>query len=414
MTTEEAIEKGFGVIDGGATKTLGSIHALEAIAEENLRKHQNSRVLEVDTKNTPVFGFGNSSRDKCISTAKMKIEAGDREGVLSVHALDRGKGPVLLSIATLRALKAIVDFDEDLIVFRELDDTKLIQAERSLAGHQLLPLTDNLYSKSYASDVPIPSLRPTPLLSPMPTIASLKKPELIEAIQNLGEEPPTAWGTVELRCRLAELEEAHGIIRQSGKTKTPLQQWVVKLNTATKKKCVLEEFAQQELGITNVGNSTMTQIQKAGMERIYVMSATHPSDPVGFGENAHMTYEELQEVNPGYCQWVMKMASEGSTCYRLSRLATWLENNPKTAENMVTQKKMPVAKAKSSSQKSRSRASSSSAQSEAIKETQAMMGTLVEVVKDLKNEVEALKEERPHKKKEISTDSEFSMLSDKS
>ena len=159
MTTEEAIEKGFGVVDGGATKTLGSVHALEAIAEENLRKHQSSRVLEVDTKDTPVFGFGNSSRDKCISTAKMKIEAGDREGVLRVHALDKGKGPVLLSIATLRALKAIVDFDEDLIVFRELDDKKLIQAERSLAGHQLLPLTDNLYSKSYTSATAIPSLR---------------------------------------------------------------------------------------------------------------------------------------------------------------------------------------------------------------------------------------------------------------
>ena len=159
MSTEEAIERGYGVVDGGATKTLGSIHALEAIAEENLRKHQSSRVLEVDTKNTPVFGFGNSSRDKCISTAKMKIEAGDREGVLSVHALDKGKGPVLLSIATLRALKAVVDFDEDLIVFRQLDDTKIIQAERSLAGHQLLPLTDNLYSKSYTSDVPVPSLR---------------------------------------------------------------------------------------------------------------------------------------------------------------------------------------------------------------------------------------------------------------
>ena len=159
MTTEEAIEKGFGVVDGGATKTLGSVHALEAIAEENLRKHKNTRVLDVDTKDTPIFGFGNSSRDKCVSTAKMQIQAGDREGVLSVHALDKGKGPVLLSISTLRALKAIVDFDEDLIVFRGLNDQRLIQAERSLAGHQLLPLTDNLYSKSYESDHPIPSLR---------------------------------------------------------------------------------------------------------------------------------------------------------------------------------------------------------------------------------------------------------------
>ena len=34
MTTEEAVLKGYGIIDGGATKTLGSVHALEAVAAE--------------------------------------------------------------------------------------------------------------------------------------------------------------------------------------------------------------------------------------------------------------------------------------------------------------------------------------------------------------------------------------------
>ena len=76
---------------------------------------------------------------------------------------------------------------------------------------------------------------------------------------------------------------------------------------------------------------------------------------------------------------------------------------PKKADNRVNQKKIPGPKAKSVGQKTRSRASSSSVPIEAIQETQAMMMTLVETVKDLKGEVEALKEERPHKKKEIST-----------
>ena len=247
----------------------------------------------------------------------------------------------------------------------------------------------------------------------MPSVASLKKPELIEAIQNLGEEPPETWGVVELRCRLNELEEMNGITRQSGKVRTPMQQLVVKLNIATKKKSALQAFAH-ELGVTNTGNSTVAQLQKVWLEHIYMLAAADPTDAVGFGENAHMTYEELQTTNPTYCQWVQKMAAEGNTCYRLSRLATWLDNNPKKADNKVNQKKVPGPKAKSVGQKSRSRASSSSAPIEAIQETQAMMMTLVETVKDLKGEVEALKEERPHKKKEISTDSEFSLMSDKS
>ena len=37
ITTEEAIGQGYGVIDGGATKTLGSVFALEAILNENIK-----------------------------------------------------------------------------------------------------------------------------------------------------------------------------------------------------------------------------------------------------------------------------------------------------------------------------------------------------------------------------------------
>lgn len=159
LTTEEAVRKGYAVVDGGATKTLGSTHALEAVMEENLRKYQTGRILEVDTNDKPMFGFGNSSRDQCVSTAKVQIHAGDRDGVLKVHALDKGTGPILLSIATLRSLKAIIDFEEDLIVFRGLDDTKIIKAERSQSGHQLLPLTEDLYKEATTSRRPVPSLR---------------------------------------------------------------------------------------------------------------------------------------------------------------------------------------------------------------------------------------------------------------
>lgn len=159
MTTEEAITKGYGVIDGGATKTLGSVFALEAVAAENYRKHNEDRIVEVDPRETPTFGFGNSSRNKCVSTTKVKIEAGEKEGILQVHTLEEGQGPVLLSISTLRRLGAIIDFKEDLIVFRELDDTKMIQATRSQSGHQLVPLTENLYRGAVQCHSAVPSLR---------------------------------------------------------------------------------------------------------------------------------------------------------------------------------------------------------------------------------------------------------------
>ena len=158
-STEQAIAEGYGIVDGGATKTLGSVYAMEALVNANLKKHQDGRVLEVDVNNQPVFGFGNSSRDKCLSTTKMRISANQKDGVLTIHTLDRGEGPVLLSIDTLRKLKAIIDFEEDLVVFRALDPNQVIQLERSQAGHRLLPLTDDLYKSALPSAQAIPSLR---------------------------------------------------------------------------------------------------------------------------------------------------------------------------------------------------------------------------------------------------------------
>ena len=159
MTTSEAVRQGFGVIDGGATRTLGSVVALEAIAEKNRTKYMDDRIVDIDPKDTPAFGFGNSSQDTCCSTTTMKITAGDKPGFLKVHTLDKGEGPVLLSISTLRALGAVIDFEEDLIVFRKLDDRRLVQAMRSASGHQLLPLTEDLYRGALQSSKPIPSLR---------------------------------------------------------------------------------------------------------------------------------------------------------------------------------------------------------------------------------------------------------------
>ena len=89
----------------------------------------------------------------------MKIVANQKDGVLTVHTLDKGVGPMLLSIATLRALKAVIDFEEDLICFRAIDPDRVIQLERSQAGHQLLSMTDDLYKDAVPCAKPAPSLR---------------------------------------------------------------------------------------------------------------------------------------------------------------------------------------------------------------------------------------------------------------
>ena len=157
-TTAEAVKNGWGVIDGGATRTLGSVQAIEAVMQVNAQKRGSTGVQAVDLANRPVFGFADSGEAQCISTIDLGLQANGSGGHLRVHALDKGSGPILVSVATLRALGAIIDFSEDLMVLRALDPRKLVYLRRSATGHQLLDLTEDLYHQAVAAKTAIPSL----------------------------------------------------------------------------------------------------------------------------------------------------------------------------------------------------------------------------------------------------------------
>ena len=158
ITAAEAVRQGKAVIDGGATRTLASIEAMQHIMALNQAKRGQNGILGVDLSERPVFGFGNGSEDKCASTIQLQVKANSRPGEIKVHCLDRGSGPLLLSVEALRKPKAVIDFEHDLVCLRALDDTRLIRAERSQTGHQLIPLTDDLYSNSVPATKAVPSL----------------------------------------------------------------------------------------------------------------------------------------------------------------------------------------------------------------------------------------------------------------
>ena len=79
----------------------------------------------------------------------------------------------------------------------------------------------------------------------------------------MGEEAPAKWGVTELRVRLQELEEQHGIVRQTGRSRT---------------KSVLVEFCQKELLIPLSGNETIPQLNKKAMDRVYQIAELSGQD----------------------------------------------------------------------------------------------------------------------------------------
>eukprot|EP00434_Breviolum_minutum_P003006 symbB.v1.2.002643.t1/scaffold142.1/size299426/1 len=159
LSTNQVVAQGKAVIDGGATRTVGSIEALEKVVALNQARHGEPGVEKIDFSDRPVFGFGNSSRNQCASTASLRVPLAGQHGTMKVHALDQGEAPILLSIHSLRQLGTIIDFEADMAVFRNVDPCRLIPLERSSAGHQVMPLTEDIYAKAKQLKEPMASFR---------------------------------------------------------------------------------------------------------------------------------------------------------------------------------------------------------------------------------------------------------------
>ena len=132
--------------------------ALEAVFAQNRQKYSKSRLKEVTTENPPTFSFANSTENRCLSTASLLVEANGQKGELIVHTLDHGQSPIVVSVETLRALGAILDFSSDLAVFRNLDARKVVPFARRKSGHQLLPLTEDWIGTAHLAATAVPSL----------------------------------------------------------------------------------------------------------------------------------------------------------------------------------------------------------------------------------------------------------------
>ncbi|CAE7474699.1 unnamed protein product, partial [Symbiodinium sp. KB8] len=364
-TTAEAVQDGWGVIDGGATRTLGSVQAIEAVMQKNMNKRGQSGIKGVDVENRPVFGFADSGEARCVSTVDLGLQANGQDGKLKVHALNKGTGPILISISTLRTLGAIIDFEQDMMVLRHLDARKVIPLRRSTTGHQLLNLTEDLYQD-----------------------ARVTKVQLKAAITTFGEIPAESWNMAELRHRLRELMDEQDIewANPSAKRATPLQQQITQLNKNKKKKADLVEYLEKVLHLPVSTNETMAQMENRAMNYLYSTVQSTSQDIVGFGRHAHLTYAELVRDFPQYVEWVKQTHRETEeTNVRLKRLATWLLR--------ATDVSSPVRAEEPEPETAQTSGATSSRATPFPSEQMELMHGMMETMKQMQNELKEMKEQ---------------------
>jgi len=158
LTTSDVVKAGFGVLDGGATKTMASVAAIECL-RSICRERELPGITKVDLSEKPTFGFGNSDRNQCVSTCYFKVPTTEQEMSLKIHALDQGQAPVLISVDSLRKMGALVDFSTDEVIFTKINPKKLVKMARSAAGHQLIPLAADFMEDGVQLSQAVTSLR---------------------------------------------------------------------------------------------------------------------------------------------------------------------------------------------------------------------------------------------------------------
>ena len=142
----EKIEAGKALLDCGATDTIGSVEAVEAIIDRAQRMFGNDEeCVSVDTQDRPVYKFGDAKKQKVLSKVTVRVKpGGEKSGNLQVHAHEAKGVPVLLSSKSLASLGAIVNFATGQAVMQNLNSQKVVQMERSDTGHLWFDLFDEM------------------------------------------------------------------------------------------------------------------------------------------------------------------------------------------------------------------------------------------------------------------------------
>ena len=104
-STADAVEEGFAIIDGSATKTLGSMHAVEALLRCNQERHGDARLAELDNP-CLVSGTARRAASAPAKWGSQPVAKVDRCRY-TTHTLNQGVGSILFSIDALRTLGAI-------------------------------------------------------------------------------------------------------------------------------------------------------------------------------------------------------------------------------------------------------------------------------------------------------------------
>ena len=129
--------RGYGILDGGATKSVGSVNEVQELADRALT---NSLEVSIEDSRTG-FSFAGGGGENASVSVKVPVGELDNQAV-GIHTLAGENTPILLGIDTLIKFGLVIDYAYDRVYSYKLG--RMIQTVKLPSGHLAVPMAADL------------------------------------------------------------------------------------------------------------------------------------------------------------------------------------------------------------------------------------------------------------------------------
>ena len=160
LTTSGQMYPGYGIVDTGATETVGSLEAIEAVMSRR-REVFGLETVAVYPNYTRSFRFGSGQKKQAASYLHLPQVLNSEQVTLGVFTLDVPQVPILVGIKTLKRLGAVIDFSAPSICFKRVSSKVIIPLVESGSGHLMIDLTKDWMTGATVFDTHFPGRGPS-------------------------------------------------------------------------------------------------------------------------------------------------------------------------------------------------------------------------------------------------------------
>ena len=126
--------EGMGLLDGGATDSLGGWPAVEGVIARSIALFGRDGV-EVDPGKSKSFQFGDGKVEPCLSAVRAAVQPLGIPSDFACHVANNETTPILVSVDSMERMGAIINYGAGTAIFEALNPNETVALYKSSGKH---------------------------------------------------------------------------------------------------------------------------------------------------------------------------------------------------------------------------------------------------------------------------------------